>query len=879
MDKWHSMSAESTLQKLGSGAKAGLSDEEATHRLSRYGRNEIESGKKVSALRVFLGQFASPLVLILIAAAAVSFLFRHGADAALIMAIVALNGIFGFVQDYNAERSIEALKKMGASKALVLRNGSVREIGAGLIVPGDIVVLREGFKVPADCRIVESRSVAIDESILTGESVPAGKSEKRCGIEAPLAEMACMAFKDTIVVRGGGLGVAVATGMRTEVGQIAKTLQSIVDEPTRFNEETADLGKKIGKAVLFLAAAIAVVVLAVHGAGPLDALIYSISLAVAAIPEGLPAVVTLSLALTTRKMLREKSLVRKLSVVESLGSVEIICTDKTGTMTENYMVVGEIFCGGKSYRVSGEGRSHIGEFTLNGKKADLGELKELLYCGLACNNTIISKKPGTATDFAGDPTEIAFVVSAMKAGLSIGEAKRVSEIPFSSESKRMTVVLEQGGKVFAYSKGAPEAIVDSCTHSLVNGKKVPLGGGEREKILGANNEMASKALRVLAFARKELVLGRENPEQGLVFLGLQGMMDPPRKEVRDAIATTKEAGIRVIMLTGDNRLTAGAVAAQIGLGGGTIDGSELERMANGEFDRAIMGCNVFARVTSQQKYAILKRLREKGFSVAMTGDGVNDAPALKEADVGIAMGIRGSDVAKEASDIILLDDNFATIVEAVKQGRSVFDNIRKFVFFLLANNLAEVIIVFVAALLGKISLTPVMLLWINLVTDGFPALALGTDPPSPDAMKRKPRNRNEHIITRHGALTMAAVSTTFSAIILGIFFYYLPQGLSLAQTMAFNSLVAFEILLIAIIKKREGAGILENKWIPLSLAASVLMQLAVIYSPLAGLFGVVPIGLFDWAVIAAGAVAAYFAANAALFFLGQGPEKSSKAAA
>ena len=863
MEKWHSISAKEALGELGSDAGAGLSSSEVEKRLAQHGENTISSGKKISVLKLLLEQFTSPLVLVLIAAGAVSFFFEKGIDAILIIAIVILNGLFGFAQNYNAEKSIEALKKMGAPKALVQRNGEIMEINSRGLVPGDIILLREGFKVPADCRLFEGNNLRVDESILTGESAPVGKAQEAVSADAVLAERKCMLYMDTLVVRGTAKAIVVGTGNSTEVGKIAKTLDSIEDEPTRFNTEVDVLGKKIGKVVLVLAVIIAGVVYFFHNAGPVEAFIFSVSLAVAAIPEGLPAVVTLSLALTTRKMLKHNSLVRKLPVVESLGSVDVICTDKTGTMTENSMTVKEIYCAGKFYEVTGAGRETTGEFLSGGKKADAAELENLLLCGAVCNDTIIGKNESGASDFSGDPTEIALIVSAKKAGVSYANIKRISEIPFSSEKKRMTVVT-QNWKTIAYAKGAPEVIAASCTHALENGKKVALTEPGRAKILQANEKMASKALRVLGFAYKEMKSAKDDAESAMVFLGLQGMIDPPRAEVADAIRTAKDAGIRVVMLTGDNNLTAKAIAAQIGLGGEAIDGGEVAKFSEQEFHDAVMGCNVFARVSPEQKFSILKHLQQKGFSVAMTGDGVNDAPALKQSDVGIAMGIRGSDVAKEASDIVLLDDNFATIVEAVRQGRSVFDNIQKFVFFLLSSNLAEVMIVFITALAGYISLTPVMLLWINLVTAGLPALALGADEPKPDIMKRKPRSSNEQIINKQTALKMLAVSVIFTIITLGIFFYYLPSGLELAQTVSFCGLVAFEFLIIGIIKKEEGVSVFANKWLLAALAISVILQLAVIYTPLSGLFGVVPLALNDWLVIIAGGILAFITSNIAI---------------
>ncbi|VVB98662.1 Potassium-transporting ATPase ATP-binding subunit [uncultured archaeon] len=670
-----------------------------------------------------------------------------------------------------------------------------------------------------------------------------------------------MLFMDTLVVAGTGKAIVKGTGKSTEIGKIARALEEIVEEQTRFHREIASLSNIIGKAVAVLVAIIACVVLFLHNAQPIEALIFSISLAVAAIPEGLPAVVTISLALATRKMLKQKSLVRKLPVIESLGSVDVICTDKTGTITENKMAVQEIYCNGE-YLGAEEAR----------EKAKKSEgIAELLFCGMAANDTMQGKSEGGKKTFNGEPTELALAIFAASAGISAEGVKRLREIPFSSQRKRMSVVAEMGGKVISYSKGAPEVILESCTHALLEGKKAKLDEKTRKQILGADAGMASKALRVLAFAKKELRgANGDEAESGMIFLGLQGMIDPPRSEVAGAIAIAKQAGIRVIMLTGDNKLTAKAIAGKIGIMGRVIGGEELEKMPKDEFGRAVGECNIFARVTPGQKFSILKALKAKGFSVAMTGDGVNDAPALKEADVGIAMGIRGSDVAKEASDIVLLDDNFATIVEAVRHGRGVFDNIQKFVFFMLSHNLAEVLVVFIASLAKAMAFTPVMLLWINLVTDGLPAIALGSDEPAANVMNRPPRKKNEEIVNGKSIRLMLTIGSIITAILLAIFFSYLPKGLALAQTVTFTAIVFYELMFISVIKRQEGISIFANKWIVAAVAASMLLQLAVLYTPAAAWFGVVALGLNEWLVIISGGALSYLLNTIAMKMMGQG---------
>ncbi len=857
MGEWHSLTAKAAMERLVS-KETGLTSEEAEKRLEQHGRNVLESGRKISVPKLLAEQFMSPLVLILIFAALVSLFFEKGIDAYLILAIILLNGIFGFVQNYNAERSIEALRKIGGQKALAYRDGLLVEVEAWRLVPGDVIYLHEGIKVPADCRFIEAEELNVDESVLTGESVPVQKTAAAFPEAASIPEMRNIAFMHTTITSGRGKAVVVGTGKGTEVGKIAGQLVAIEEGPTRFQQELEGMGKKIGLGILAIVGVIAATMLFLHDASPVEIFLTSISVAVAAVPEGLPAVVTLSLALATRKMLKKNSLVRKLSVVEELGSVEVICTDKTGTLTENSMTVQEILFGWKIFTVTCAGRSTEGEFVLQGKKIDPTELKPILLCGLACNDTII-ENAGTEARFTGDPTEVALAVVALKGGIHAAEMKRVKTIPFTSSRKMMTVIIGAGGKKTSYSKGAPEVIVGSCTHILLNGKKAPFTDRAKKQVLAENGRMASGALRVLGFAQKEIA-GKGNPEEGMVFLGLQGMIDPPRLEVKRALDTARQAGIRVIMLTGDNLETARAVAGRIGFTGKAIDARELSGAGEAEFGRVVLDFDVFARVSPEQKLEILRALRKKGLSVAMTGDGVNDAPALKQADVGIAMGIRGSDVAKEASDIVLLDDNFATIVETIRQGRGVFENIRKFVLYLLASNLAEVAIVFVASLTGRLAITPVQLLWVNLLTDGLPALALGADQPKAGIMATPPRKKSDGVISESTGKLLLLMSSVMSLIILAVFFLYLPRGIVLAQTMVFTCFVFYEFTKLVVIRRIDGLGMLTNKWLLLSLAGSIAVQLLLLYTPASGLFGVAALSLADLGVVVVGGAIA-FAAN------------------
>ncbi|HDD46079.1 MAG TPA: HAD family hydrolase, partial [Candidatus Aenigmarchaeota archaeon] len=689
---------------------------------------------------IFANQFKSVLILVLIVASLLALALGHTIDGILIIAIVIANAIFGFLQDYKAEKSIEALRKLASPKAKVLRNGEYKVVDAGEIVPGDIVILEMGDVVPADCRVIESENLMVDESALTGESEAVEKISHVIAKTVSLADMKNMVFMGTNVVSGRGKGVVIATGMQTEMGRIAKTLESIEEEKTPFQKELDSMGKKIGVAVVFIALLIFVLQLLASKLSLVDTFLISVSLAVAAIPEGLPAVVTISLAMGAKAMARRNALLRALPVAESLGSVDVICTDKTGTLTENRMSVKRIWVDDKFIEV------RDGKFLFNGKQFYSKELEMLLKIGALCNN--VKHMEGK---YMGDPTEVALVISAEKANLRKEELEkrytRLKEIPFSSERKMMTTVNRCGNKTFAFSKGAVEVILKKCEKILINGKIVTLSKDMKTRIIKANDSMAKEALRVLGMAYKEVKSKENSYESNLIFVGMQGMIDPPRKEVKAAIEDCKNAGIRVIMITGDNKNTAMAIAREIGINcKDAIVGMEIENMNKEELRDIVEKVDVFARVDPIHKYRILNALKENGHIVAMTGDGVNDAPALKMADVGVAMGIRGTDIAKQASDIVLLDDNFKTIRDAVEEGRRIFDNIRKFVNYLLSSNVGEVLVLLFASLLSRfrdipIPLTAVQLLWINLLTDGLPALALGVDPASKNIMKRPPRKK------------------------------------------------------------------------------------------------------------------------------------------
>ncbi|MFO7791729.1 MAG: cation-translocating P-type ATPase, partial [Candidatus Saliniplasma sp.] len=806
-DHWYSIPLDDIYKRLDTTEK-GLEGHEAKNRLESYGRNEIEEEEGISPFQILLEQFKDFLIWILIAAAVISIAVGHVIDAYLIITIVIANGIFGFVQDWKAEQSIQALKDMATQEAVVKRGGKKKKIDSSQLVPGDIISLSQGDAVPADARLIEQQYLKVDESALTGESTAVSKKDHVLEGQIDLAERNNMVYKQTTVVNGRGEALVVGTGMKTEIGNIAKELQSVEDEETVFQKEVNQLGKKLG--VMILAICVGLVpILLFRDVDPLDSFITAIALAVAAVPEGLPAVVTLTLALGTRKMLKKKALVRRLPVIESLGSVDVICTDKTGTLTESEMIVKKIFFEGREIDVS-SGDSGRNSFTSDNKDVDPDDLKMILQTGALCNDSEISNG-----EVIGDPTEAALIQSAQKAGLSKEELekkfRRIDEIPFSSERKMMTTIHDgPGDEDIAFMKGAPEVILEKCDRYYEKGNIKELDQAKKEEILEVNDRFAKDALRVLAMAYKDITLkGTEDKEKkeeiegiegdkietGLVFLGLQGMIDPPREEVKEAIETCRNAGIRTVMITGDNAVTAGAIGRQLGFSGEVVTGKRLDEMTEEELKEIVKSINIFARVSPTHKVQILRALKSHGHVVAMTGDGVNDAPALKESDIGTAMGQRGTDVSQQASDMILLDDNFTTIKDAIEVGRGIFDNIRKFVNLLLSGNAGEVLIVLIASLVGLgLPLTAVMLLWVNLLTDGLPALALGMDPSSKDIMKRKPKSRDENIIDRTLTFSIIWIGIWVTAICLSLYVYGLTISTELARTLTFTSLVVLELI-------------------------------------------------------------------------------------
>ena len=787
----HYKTIEQVFKELNTTAK-GLSQEEAEQRLKQYGLNEIKEGKKVSPWEIFAGQFKSIVIWILIVATVISAFLGEYIDAIVIGVIIVLIAVLGFFEEYRAEKAIDALKKLASLKATVSRDGQKKEIDSKEVVSGDVIFLETGNKVPADARLIEVFNLQTQEAALTGESQPVKKSISVLEEKISIADIKNMVFSGTVVVSGRAKAVVAATGMQTEIGKIAAMIEAVKPDTTPLQKKMDQLGKNIGYVTIGIAVVVFLVGSLLHKASLLKMLLIAVSLAVAAIPEGLPAVVTIALALGTQRMLKRNALVRRLPSVETLGSTTVICTDKTGTLTANEMTVKKLFVNGRIVEATGVGYEPKGQFLHKNKPVQIDEIGLLLKIGALNNNSEL--KEGK---IIGDPTEGCLIVSAAKAGLIKDELEieypRIDEIEFTSERKMMTTIHKHHGEKIAYVKGAPEVVLKLCNYIDINGKTRKLTEKDKQEILEINKEFADEALRVLGFAYKTLI--DTQPEKNLIFVGLQGMIDPPREEVKTAIEKCKKAGIKVIMITGDHEVTARAVGKEIGLVGKVVTGQQLDEIAN--LDEVVEDIAIFARVNPNHKLKIVDALKKRGHIVAMTGDGVNDAPALKKADIGIAMGISGTDVSKEASAMILTDDNFASIVNAVEEGRGIYDNIRKYIGFLLSGNIAEVLIIFVGILIGlPVPLTATQILLINLVTDGLPALALSADPFEPNAMSRKPRKQNEAIYKDlNPFLVYYPLALTITAIFVFKWFYDSsnPATLIYAQTATFLTISMFEL--------------------------------------------------------------------------------------
>ncbi len=882
-NRWYTLNVQEVLGKLKTDPHKGLSDKEVRERALRFGPNELARAPGEPAWKLFMAQFKDFMVLVLLAATAVSGFLGEYADAITIAIIVIVNAVLGFVQEYRAERSLEALKKLASPEARVIRNGQERKLQAAALVPGDIVLLEEGDRVPADLRLIKTSTLEIEESALTGESMPALKMEEALsGYGISPGDTLNMAYLGTVVTRGRGRGVVVHTGMATEMGQIAGMIQEAEREETPLQHRLAQLGKWL-VAFCFLICALVVLVGIMRGEEAYQMFLAGVSLAVAAIPEGLPAIVTVALALGVQRMIKRQSIIRKLPAVETLGCSTVICSDKTGTLTQNEMTVRKVVINGRIIDVTGEGYDPKGEFAGGVDRHDQ-HFNLLMKAAALCNNSVLERgsvsiaglfrgmaksQPAREWSVLGDPTEGALMVMAAKAGLwrERLETKelREAEIPFDSDRKRMSVLYRQpSGELAVYVKGAPDVILDMCTHSLKGGLAVPLSRREREEILGQNSDLADKALRVIAFAYRELPadttdFSEEHVEQKLIFLGMAGMIDPPRPAAVRAVLTCRRAGIKVVMITGDHQLTARAIARELGIlskGGDILTGRDLDAMSDDEFARQVEKVSVYARVSPRHKLKIVRALKKAGHVVAMTGDGVNDAPAIKEADIGIAMGITGTDVTKEASAMVLADDNFSSIVAAVEEGRGIYDNIRKFIRYLLSCNVGEVLTMLIAVLAGlPLPLVPIQILWMNLVTDGLPAMALGVDPHDSDIMARRPRHPRESIFSHGMAWRIISSGTVIGLGTLAAFRFGLSMGdIELARTMAFNTLVFFQLFYVFVCRSESHTilevGLLTNLYLVGAVFISASLQLAVVYVPfLRSIFHVVPLNGLQWAII------------------------------
>ncbi len=882
---WHSMDYNDAMRELDVSSQ-GISESEAEERLRKYGYNELVERKRITPLQIFLNQFKDIFVIMLLIAIVLAFAvgwYKTSAaghdgsldeyvDAITIGAIVVLNGVVGFVQEYRSEKAIEAMKKLAAPRARVLRNGREIVINAREVVPGDIIFIESGDRIPADARLVEAVELKTEEAALTGESTPVNKSTEPVDEKNSVADRKNMVFMGTHAAYGRGRAIVTSTGMTTEFGKIAEMVQAVEEEETPLKQKLERFAKKLGILIVIVCAVVFALELireGTHLENVADMFMTAIALAVSAVPEGLPAVVTVSLALGARELAKRNAVIRRLASAETLGAVTVICSDKTGTLTKGEMTVRRIYVPDKVVNVSGAGYESKGQFTLDGETVNAVEntpLNSILRAATLCTNAQYDGKT-----IIGDTTEGALIVAAAKAGIAKDtlnrEYPRVHEVTFTSERKRMTTVHKTPeGKMYAFVKGAPEIVLDRCNSLLTEGKVNRLTEKKRKAILWINEEMAGEALRVLGIAFKELPadvqsrFDEEDLENNLVFLGLMGMIDPPRDEAREAVKKCGEAGIKTVMITGDHKLTAVAIAKELHMlkSGTVLTGTELEDLEDTEFEKIVENVSVYARVSPEHKIRIVRALKKKGQIVAMTGDGVNDAPALKQSDIGVAMGITGTDVTREAADIVLADDNFATIVNAVEGGRTIYDNIRKFSFFLMRCNFDELALIGTFALLGlELPLTAGMILWLNLVTDGGPALALTMDPPEKDVMKRPPRNPTEGVL--HGRL--ASIITTFTlqfALTGGLFYwqYYLLPGplteqkLAQARTMAFVRATMQELLVVWNCRSEKHnafkTGFLSNRFLVISVAASAILTILV---PFFGILGTTWLDdPFEWAI-------------------------------
>ncbi len=866
----------------------GLSEKDAKQKLEKYGPNTLSEKKRISPLKILFEQFKDFMVLILIACTLISAFMGEITEAITIIAIVMINCILGFVQEYRTEKTMEALKGLAAPMARVIRSGRLVEIPAEIIVPGDLIVLEAGDRVPADALLVDANSLFVDEALLTGESVAVEKSLKSESNKSDnIGDKLNHLFMGTIVTSGRAKALVSATGMATEMGKIADMIQNIEDEETPLQRRLDHLGKYIVYGCLIICAIVSITGI-IRGEMIFTMLLSGISLAVAAVPEGLPAIVTIALALGVQKMLKRNSLVRKLPAVETLGCASVICSDKTGTLTENKMTVRKIYTGGNLVDINGGSLSSEGEFLILGKKIDplqLESLKLSIQISSLCNNAVMSKTTKNSNnafdkmksilpkqekwELSGEATEAALLVAGAKAGMTQEQLNntyyRIGELPFDSDRKCMSVICESiKEEIFVFTKGAPDVIIEKCTKLHSSSGVRELSKEDKRIVLKKNDELAKDALRVLGVAYKRVSsrnYDNTHVEEELVFVGLIGMIDPPRKEAVNAVRKCRLAGIKPVMITGDHKVTAGAIARELNIamdGEKVVTGAELEAMDDLGLQSIVNDVSVYARVSPKHKLRIVKALKKQGHIVAMTGDGVNDAPAIKEADIGVAMGITGTDVTKEASSMILLDDNFATIVAAIEEGRVIYNNIRKFIRYMLACNIGEVLTMFLGTLIGlPLPLLPIQILWVNLVTDGLPAIALSLDPAEKDIMMRPPRGAKENIFSNgllnlilfRGALVGLSTLSVFISIL------YFTQDVTTARTGAFVTLVLTQLIHVFECKSERKnifeVDIFNNIPLVLSVICSLIMIIGVVYIPVfQGIFKTVPLSYYDWVLVA-----------------------------
>ncbi len=843
----HVMEIRQVVSLMGTDLENGLSSAESAKRLQKYGENRLKEQAGISPWVILVNQFRNIIVVLLVVATLISLALRDYVEAMAILVVIVLNALFGFITEYRAGKAMEALKNMVTARAKVIRDGRVMELEASMVVPGDLLVLEEGDMVTADGRLVHADNLAVVEASLTGESQPVDKNPAVLhDVDIPLGDRLNMVFMGTTVVRGNGRAIVTATGNGTEMGGVSALLEEAGNDETPLEKRLAALGRSLAVISLGIAALVATVGIAV-GRPVIEILETSIALAIAAVPEGLPAVATITLAIGMTRMARRNAIIRRLPAVETLGSTTVICTDKTGTLTKNEMTLEEIWLGGRKIRVTGSGYRPEGGFVNDGHREEVREDLELfIKAGALASNAAINRDENGRWDVVGDPTEGALVVAALKGGFDPEEARRngykeLREIPFNSDEKRMAVYYSfpEGEKVLM-AKGAPAVILESCSRVLQNGRSRPLDEETRRAVLEANEEMASRGLRVLALAYRPVQSAGEDAYSDLILLGLAGITDPPRQEAGEAIAEAGGAGIRTIMFTGDQPETARAIGERLGLPPGkVVHGSALHAMSTADLSRELPHTSIFARVNPEDKLDIVDALQEQGEIVAMTGDGVNDAPALKEADIGIAMGREGTPVAKEAADMVLADDNFATIIRAVKEGRVIFENITKFIQYLFSCNLSEIIVIFIALVLGlPLPLVALQILWLNLVTDVFPALSLGWEPAERGIMQRPPRDPGRAILTSRFKLRILVQGTVLALGTLGAYVYALGTtgDTGTSRTVAFVTLAAVQLVHVFNVR---GGGILRldrtlfsNPVMWGAIALVLALQALAVYQPL-----------------------------------------------